>query len=107
MDLERAKQITSACVISKYSAMGIYMDGQPEEYVPLPDCSLEEMLIANRLVSESQSNREGERTIQMVVDPRGIAALYTREKYNHDLDDVLEAMGWELRGEDDDEDSED
>lgn len=104
MDLERAKQITSACVKSKYSAMGIYMDGQPEEYVPLPDCTLEEMLIANRLVSESQANATGARTIQMTVDPRGIAALYTREKYDHDLDDILEAMGWELRGPNDETD---
>lgn len=46
MDLERAKEITAACV----DAVARRLIGG--EDVPLPNCSLEEMLVANRMVRE-------------------------------------------------------
>lgn len=96
MELDEARKIVSACVDTRYSLMS--MPGY-DEYRPLPKVSLEEMLVANRLVSEAGStpNPNGSGTIlHMVVAPRGLAAMYTRERYQHNPEDCLEAMGWQL-----------
>lgn len=104
MTLAKAREITAACVRSKYSAMGIFADEQSEEYVPLPDVSLEEMLAANRIVEAAGATPEdGGRSLQIVIDPRGLAALYTREHYHHSPEDALAAMGWQLIQDDEDE----
>lgn len=104
MTLEKAREITAACVRTKYSVMGIFADEQAEEYIPLPPVSLEEMLAANRIVENAGSTpgEDGGRSMQIFMDPRGLAALYTREHYDHCPEDALSAMGWELIENDED-----
>lgn len=111
MDLERAKEITRQCLRNRTQFILGSEDGS---YVPLPDCSLEEMLVANRLVQESNAKASSEAKpgpdgktsykIQMVVDPRGIAASYAFEQYGKNPHDYLEAIGLRLRRPDDDDD---
>lgn len=103
MTLKEAKRIVSACLDTKYHLMGL-SDG---EYPPLPKVSLENMLAANRIVSEADHERteDGKGTIMhMTIDPRGMAAMYAREMFRHDPADVLEAMGWQLKYHGDDDD---
>lgn len=99
MTIERAREITTAvfvhCVHHLVARPG---EAQP----PLPDCSLEEMLVANRLVSEAgpteTKNEDGStsRHIQMTVDPRGIAAHYALAHWRG-VGGLLDALGFELK----------
>jgi len=102
MQLDEARRIVSACLDTKYHLMG--MPGYEGKYRPLPKVSLEAMLVANRLVSESgmtPTPNGGGSAIHMTIDPRGIAAMYAREMYQHSAADVLDAMGWTLEESDD------
>ncbi|XXX79267.1 hypothetical protein WMF30_10880 [Sorangium sp. So ce134] len=113
MDLERAKEITAQCLRNR---MQFILGSEDGTYVPLPDCSLEEMLVANRLVAEHDeamskvavpdADGKTRRTMHMTVDPRGIAASYAFEKYRKDPHAYLEAIGLRLRRPDDDHDEE-
>src|SRR5581483_8384214 len=84
MEPERAIEITAACV---KSAMSRILGESERDYVPLPDVSLEEMLVANRMVEEmnrtahESRDADGGYQIRMMVDPRGIAAQYAFECY--------------------------
>lgn len=112
MDIERAREITAACVRNAMSRV------IGPEYVPLPECELEEMLVANRLVREANERAQVEAKpdadgvtrykTSMTVDPRGIAAAYAFEKYWQDPEALLEAVGFRLRDPDEaEEDAED
>jgi hypothetical protein len=94
MSRERAEEINGAIV---RSAGALVIDG---ERIPLPKCSLEEMLVATRLVSKSEEidNGDGTRTlmISIRVDPRMIAALYAFEQYDSDPRALLAALGFRL-----------
>ncbi len=87
MEIQRAFEITGQCVRNR---MAFIMG---DDYVPLPDCSLAEMLEANELVSK---DNEGKGSFHMVVDPRGIAASYAFEHYGRDPHELLEAVGFQL-----------
>ncbi len=99
MTIEKAREITAAvfahCVHNLMARPG---EAQP----PLPDCSLEEMLVANRLVEEAGAqetrNEDGSvtRHIQMRVDPRGVAAHYALAKWRG-VGGLLDALGFELK----------
>lgn len=92
MDIERAKEITYGCVRTAFArTVG-------DERVPLPDCSLEEMLIANRLVQElgSEPNGDGTSRMRMTVDPRGIALDYAFEQFGSDPVNMLEQLGFSV-----------
>ena len=96
MDIEKAREITRRCV---ESSMSVVMGGP---YVDLPaDCTLEEMLEANRLVSENRETpgEDGATNVAMTVDPRGIALHYAFEHYEKDPREVLRALGFELKDE--------
>lgn len=105
MDLKRAQQVTAQCV---RSCMVHVLGG---ELVPLPDCSLEEMLQANRLVQEnnkasSESAKPGadgkhSYSIDMVVDPRMLAAVYAFERYGRSPVELLGALGIQVDVQDD------
>lgn len=93
MTPERAREITAACV---RNAMSRNIPGQP--YVPLPAVSLEELLLANRLMQEDKSYNG------MMVDPRGLAAAYAFEQYRRSPEALLNAVGLTLA--DDEEEDE-
>ncbi len=105
MTLERALEITGACV---RVATALLIDG---ERIPLPDCSLEEMLVANRMVEahkEEPVTKDGVTTtaLHMHVAPRAVAAFYALQQYDNDPRALLGALGFNLTsgsdGEDDD-----
>lgn len=97
MSIERAKAITAQCLRNCMSTMGV-----DDDKAPLPDCSLEEMLIANRLVAGHEepwtTNPDGStsRTVFMTVDPRGIAAAYALANFGGDPRDLLDALGFRV-----------
>ncbi len=94
MDIERAKEITSACVHTITARM---LHGK---VVPLPKCSLEEMLLANRLVNEMPEKRVDNgngsitTTVRVRCDPRIVALHYAFEHYESDPCVMLEALGF-------------
>lgn len=92
MGMARAKEITSQCVNAcMYRTVGI---GDPCD---LPDCTLEEMLEANRLMrGYSEPSATGGRNIYLCVDPRGLGLNYAYEHYGKNLSWLLEALGYEL-----------
>lgn len=97
MNLEEAKQIVAQCVRNRFALM------TGENPCPsLPDCSLEEMLLANRMVREAgpKQNPDGSTNWQTTVEPRGLAASYTLQHYGANPFDALEAMGFLLSPED-------
>lgn len=101
MTRERAEEINAAIV---RSAAALAIDG---ERIPLPKCSLEEMLVATRTVSKGEEtvNADGSRsyTVTMRVDPRMIAALYALENYESDPRVLLGALGFEATADEEDE----
>jgi len=111
MDLDRAKAITAQCLRNRVQ----FVLGSEDGYVPLPECTLEEMLLANRLVGEASEKARCEAKpdadgvtryqVSMTVDPRGIAASYAFEQYGRDPHAFLEAVGLRLSrpGDDDGE----
>jgi hypothetical protein len=109
MPVERAREIVSACLRNAMGRMGLGEDS------PLPDCSLEEMLIANRILSgpagesEEKTNPDGSKSysIAMTVADRGIAAAFALENFGGDPRALLEALGFTMRRPDDDEEDED
>ena len=95
MSIERALEITGACV---RTAAALVIDG---ERVPLPKCSLEEMLVANRMVEhhkEPPVTRDGVTTtkLHMHVAPGLLAAHYAFEQYDSDPHALLGALGFRL-----------
>jgi hypothetical protein len=91
MTVERAREITAACVRTCFATtIG-------EEYVPLPTCSLLEMLQANEIVAADRGldNGDGTRTILVNCAPRIIAVHYAFEQYGQDPSALLEALGIE------------
>jgi len=105
MSIERALEITSACV---RTAAALVIDG---ERIPLPKCSLEEMLVANRMVEahkEQPVTKDGKTTttLHMHVAPRLLAAHYALEEHDNDPRELLAALGFRATTDrDDDEDS--
>lgn len=107
MDLERAKEITAQCVANCM----VYVLGG--EFKPLPDCSLEEMLEANRVVAENNTRERDGATpgpdgvtrysIQVAVDPRLLALSYAFERYGRNPIDMLGALGIDAKPTDPDE----
>lgn len=93
MDLERAKEINTAIVRNR---MAVIMG---EDWVPLPDVSLAEMLEATELVKRNQTtiNADGSKTLHVISDPRGIAASYAFEQFGRNPKAFLEAVGYEIR----------
>lgn len=104
MDLERAKRITAQCV---RACIWRVTGGEPQA---LPsDCSLEEMLIANRMVSEAppeeRVNEDGSTSYvtYMRVDPRGIALEYAFAAFGSDPRELIEALGYQCKASEDEE----
>ena len=99
MTIEEAREITAAvfahCVHHLMARPG---DKQP----PLPDCSLADMLDANRMVTDGPPERvmgdDGKmRTrIPMTVDPRSIAAHYALANWGGPAG-LLDALGFQLK----------
>lgn len=105
MTIERALEITGACV---RVATSLLID---DERGALPDCSLEEMLAANRMVEshkEEPVTKDGKTTttLHMHVAPRAVAAFYALQQYNNDPRELLGALGFNLTSGDDGEDDE-
>jgi hypothetical protein len=103
MPVERAREIVSACIRNAMGRIGIGEDA------PLPDVSLEEMLIANRILSgpAGKAKTETGTSIAMTVDPRGIAAAYALQQYGGDPMALLESLGFTLHKPGDDDEEED
>ena len=83
MDLERAKEITWACVQTHLFSMGVD-DVVPPEPPGLRKYSLEELLEANRLVCEENQRKSHQPVphgIQVYCEPRLVAAIYVAEHY--------------------------
>jgi hypothetical protein len=108
MSIERALEITGACV---RTASSLIIN---DERVPLPKCSLEEMLIANRMVEahrEEPVTKDGvtTTTLHMHVAPGLLAAHYAFEQHDSDPRALLAALGFRLTSrhdaEDEDEDT--
>ncbi len=111
MDLGLAKEITAQCVANCM----VYVLGG--EFKPLPDCSLGEMLEANRLVTENNAKERESATpgpdgvtsysIQVAVDPRLLALSYAFERYGRNPIDMLGALGIEAKPTESDENYDD
>ena len=86
MNLVEARNITVACVESSFTKT------TGDDYVDLPECSLEDMLAANRIVKSEKWANE----VPLTVDPRGLALLYAFEQYGKNPTDLLEALGIDL-----------
>lgn len=105
MTADRARDLTKTCLRNAMARNGL-TDG---DYVPLPaDVSLEEVLAANRLVSDVADvgkikNADGTTTVLMTVDPRGTAAAYAFEQYQRSPERLLNAVGYSLRPDEDDD----
>ena len=93
MPFERALAITTQCL--KHCAWHLFGEG---EQPPLPDCTLEEMLIANRVVwnTPSKRNPDGTTTLYCHVDPRSVAAEYALKEYEGPVG-LLESLGYRLK----------
>lgn len=99
MSMDRARQLTAACVNSAMSLIGFQTTPSGNiEYVKLPEgVPLAELVAANRLVSENQTEViEGKRLVSMVVDDRQIAAMYAFEHYECNPQQLLKAIGFRL-----------
>lgn len=85
MTIERAKEIVGRMLDVRYAAMGI-----PGRTFPEPlDCSLAEMVEANRIVAEFREPTEnGYRTLGMHCADRLIAAIYTLWHYDPDREPI-------------------
>lgn len=78
METSRAREITAAIVAVKMFEMGL---GDP---CKLPECSLEDMLQACRIVggpAGKEQNPDGSTTLYTTVDPRGVALAYVAEHF--------------------------
>lgn len=98
LDLARAKKITAACVRNRTSLVS-------DQYVPLPECSLANMLAANEIVRlhGCETSADGGTTLYVHCDPRALAASYAFEQYGRDPVALLEAVGFEATEENEDE----
>lgn len=98
MPPDRALDLCRQCVRNR---MAIIMG---EEYIPLPEASLAELLEACRIVGELEPvpDERGGKRIPMTVDPRALAASYAFEHYGRDPYDLLEAVGFRVNQEDED-----
>lgn len=97
MPVERAREITAACV--RAASYRIYGGGTEQEAPKLPDCSLADMLEANAIMAGPAGKTQTEigYTLTCVLDPRMTAALYALEHYDNDPLALLEALGYEAR----------
>lgn len=79
MDLEKATDITKACLAHTLYRMGVTEEPPPS----LKEYSLRELLDANHVIAEHNKRPvvDGKSTIQMVVADRMLAALYTLYNY--------------------------
>lgn len=96
MEIEQAKRLTGQCV----RAVTAHLIG--EERGTLPEAELEELLIANRLVRELGPVKmdDGTTCVLMRCDPRILAAFYAFEHFGSDPYALLEALGFEISGND-------
>jgi len=92
MNLQEARDITAACTANKMASMGIGENQPPS----LADYSLEQLLVANRMVKEEPNtkNKDGTESMQMFCDDRLVAALYTvyhyeAEELGGDIDAIV------------------
>lgn len=92
MTIELAKQIVGQCV-----AASLYRLGITDQLAEIPDCELEELLVANRLMAGyTETNEDSSTSIFTRVDPRGLAAMYALKHYQNDPRALLEALGYRL-----------
>lgn len=85
MELERARDITGACLAHTYYRMGFIEEEPPS----LEDYSLRELLDANHRVDEENKkfSVDGKKRIQVICADRLVAALYTLYHYQAELPD--------------------
>lgn len=98
MPIDRAKQIVGECVQASLYRLGIV-----DEAHDFPDYELEEILEANkRLAGYTEPSESGKgETHFMVVDPRGLAAMYALKHFQNSPIALLESLGYQLSSEDD------
>ncbi len=100
MPLARAQEITAACVAHCVWPLCARED---EVQPSLPDCSLEEMLIANRVVQEAPRKERdngdgtGSYSVPLTCDPRIIAACYALAQYGGSPAALLQAVGYRFK----------
>ncbi len=93
MSLEKAHEINAGCCKTVFALM------MENKLVPLPkDYSLEEMLIASRLVAEAPGKDEGNgmRSYTTHVDPRALALHYAYDHFGSSPLELLEALGFKV-----------
>jgi hypothetical protein len=104
MPFDLAVEITRACV-AHCAFPNFAREG--EQPPPLPDVSLEEMLIANRIVHEAplerKQNDDGSTssTIMVHCAPRLLAACYALQNYGGSPEDLLQAVGCRFKATED------
>lgn len=93
MSLERAMAITGQCL--NHCTWHLFGEGEQPQ---LPTCTLEEMLIANRIVQNTPAtpNPDGTSTLHCCVDPRAVAAEYALKEYGGPMG-LLESLGYRLK----------
>ena len=96
MTIEEARKITGACGMLHFWYLGLSEQKTPPA---LPDRTLEELCIANRMVREAGPTpiEGGGYQVHCHCDERLIAAMFARQHYRHDPKSVLQAMGWDLK----------
>jgi hypothetical protein len=97
MPIEKAREIVSAALECGFHDMGLFDDDQKRPAWPV-QYTLEELLIANRVVREDSGviNPDGSRSMMMNMADRGVAARYALAHYGGNPEALLESLGYEL-----------
>lgn len=93
MTMERAHEINAACCQTAFARL------VDNKLIPLPtEYTLEEMLVASRLVETSpgQKNDNGTTTHTMHVDPRGLALHYAYDHFGKSPLGLLGALNFHI-----------
>jgi hypothetical protein len=102
MPLDKAKEIVSAALECGFYDSG-FSDSLKAPKWPV-QYTLEELLIANRVVKENpgESNPDGTRSMMMHMADRGVAARYALAHYGGSPEALLDSLGYTLSNDDED-----
>lgn len=92
MDSDRAKDLTAGCIRTVFAVMA------GDDYIPLPEASLAELLEAHEIVSGLPRERteNGTWKLRTHCDPRVIALHYAFENYGRSLYTMANQLGYEI-----------
>jgi hypothetical protein len=93
MTMEQVRTINAACCQTLFTKL------TRNELIPLPtQWTLEQMLTASRLMSNDKGEltANGQRTVTMHVDPRGLVLHYAFDHFGSSPVEMLRALGFDI-----------